>query len=801
MSTRLSSDHSDHRLPSGQPSAASPPQGLDRLPVPMTSLVGREREVAAVGRLLSRQDVRLVTLTGPGGVGKTRLSVRVAEELLGSFPDGAAFVPLASIRDPALVLPAIAATLGVREARDQPVSAQLVAHLRDRALLLVLDNLEQVPGAAPRIAEVLAACPGVKVLATSRSPLRVSGEYTFNVPPLSLPSWGERGDGPPPFEDLARSEAVHLFVERAQATRADFVLTETTAGAVAEVCRRVDGLPLAIELAAARVAALPPAALLARLETRLPVLAGGPRDAPQRLRTMRDAIGWSYDLLDEAEQRLFQQLAVFVGGFTLSAAEAVAEEKDDPAADVLTGITVLVDATLLRLEEVPEDEPRYAMLETVREFGLEQLVASGEEGATRDRHAAWCLALAERAEPELIGPEQRQWIQRLEREQPNLRAAHAWLTERRETELVLRLAAALWTFWFVRGLLREGYGWLTQALEAGNDGPAANRVRVLFGAGMLAWARGDFRQAEMLGAQARLLAQEHGLEFGLAQSIYLLFLAAEMQGRHNEAIRLGEAGVERLRACEAWPWLAYALGDVGTRLVEAGDRKRGEAWIAEGLALHRKVGNKQGLGNKLSDLGRVSHEAGDGRAAARHYAESLRLLWEGGDAWYLASPIEGMAAVAVEAHRDDQAARLLGAAAALRERSGATVWPGERGRLDRAVAVVRAALGEQDYAREMAVGRMLTLSEVVAEVAALADAFPNPAASAPPPSPAEAAGLSRREQEVLRLLAAGKSNPEIADALFIGRGTVKTHVGNLLTKLGAASRTEVAAIAHRRGLL
>jgi non-specific serine/threonine protein kinase len=599
---------------------------------------------------------------------------------------------------------------------------------------------------------------------------------------------------------LERTDAVRLFAERAQAVWASFALTEANAGAVAEICVRLDGLPLAIELAAAQVGTLPPAALLARLEKRLPLLAGGPRDAPQRLRTMRDAIGWSYDLLDEAEQSLFRRLAVFAGGCTLEAAEAAAGSGGDPEAGVLAGVAALVDAALLRLEVVPEAEPRYLMLETVREFGLEQLAAGDEEEAARRRHAAWCLSLAEQAEPELLGPAQRLWLQRLEREHANLRAAHAWFVEHAAAGPALRLAAALWVFWFLRGHLREGDAWLAQALAVEHGAQPTDRVRALWGAGMLAWARGDFGRAEALGARARLLAAEHGYVFGLAAALYLLFLATEMGGRHGDAVVLGEESVARMRESGVRAWLAYVLGDVGTRLVAAGDRQRGEAWIAEGLALHREFGNKQGLGNKLSDLGWLSHAAGDAPAAARQYAESLRLLWEGGDAWYLASPVEGLAAVALDAGQAVQAARLLGAAATLRELSGSTVWPAERGRLERAVAAARAALGDEGYAREAAAGRALPLPEVVAKSTAVAEALLSATRPAPPPSPAELAGLSPREHDVLRLLATGRSNQAIADALFIGRGTVKTHVASILTKLGARTRTEAVDLARRRGL-
>jgi non-specific serine/threonine protein kinase len=516
---------------------------------------------------------------------------------------------------------------------------------------------------------------------------------------------------------------------------------------------------------------------------------------------MRDAIAWSHELLSDREKVLFQRLAVFAGGFTLEAAEAVAAEADDLKDAVLPGVAALVDSTLLHLKEPIEAEPRYLMLETIREFGLEQLVASGEEEAVRRRHALWCLALAERAEPELLGSEQRQWSELLEQEHANLRAAHAWFVECAEAGPALRLVGALWVFWFIRGHLREGYAWLEQALAIENDARPSDRVQALWGAGMLAWAQGNFAQAEALGVQARALAVEHDFVFGEASSLYLLFIAIEMQDRPVEAFALGELSVARMRKSGVRPWLAYLLADVGSRVIDAGDPERGEAWIEEGLALHREFGNKQGLGNKLSDLAVISHDEGDTRTATRRYAESLRWLWEGGDAWYLASPVEGLATIALEIGRAGQAARLLGAAAALRERSGGTVWPAERARLEQTEAATRIALGEKGYAREAAAGRALPLAEVVAQATSVADVLLGEVSPAPFTTPAEAAGLSPREQEVLRLLAEGKSNPEIAEALFIGRGTVKTHVVNILAKLDAKSRTEAAAIAHRRGLL
>ncbi|MDP9368914.1 MAG: NB-ARC domain-containing protein, partial [Chloroflexota bacterium] len=389
------------------------------LPAPLTSFVGREREVELVTALLCRGDVRLVTLTGPGGTGKTRLALRLGEDLAGYFGDGVVFVPLAAVTDPDLVLPTVAGVLGVRPAGDQPLTDLLAVTLQDRHLLLVLDNFEQVVEAAPLVTALLAACPRLTVLVTSRVRLQVSGEQAFPVPPFALPAPGEGT-----VSCLEAVEAVRLFVARARAAKPDFALTEENGTIVAEVCRRLDGLPLAIELAAARIAHLPPAALLARLERRLPLLTGGARDLPARQRTIRNTIAWSHDLLVPEEQVLFRRLAVFVGGFTLAAAEAVASTSDDLGLDVFNGVCSLADKSLLREEDGPGGEPRYLMLETIREFELEQLAAAGEEAAIRDRHAAFFADLAAAIAPYLP------WradadaaVARLDADQDNLRAA------------------------------------------------------------------------------------------------------------------------------------------------------------------------------------------------------------------------------------------------------------------------------------------------------------------------------------------------------------------------------------------
>ncbi|MFN8592314.1 MAG: helix-turn-helix domain-containing protein [Thermomicrobiales bacterium] len=686
------------------------------LSAPTEPLLGRETAVREVTALLHTPANRVVTLTGPGGVGKTRLALQVAAESRDDFPGGVAFVPLAAIRDPALVLPTVAQALGVREGAERTLEEGLAVVLRERRVLLVLDNLEQVLEAAPVIGQLLTACPELCILATSRVPLRLSDEQRYPVPPLALTDSTEVSRD----EASAASPAVTLFVQRARRVRPDFAVTADNAPAVTGLCRRLDGLPLAIELAAPRVAVLSPVALLARFERALPLLSEGARDQPERLQTMRNAIAWSYDLLPAAVQVLFRQLAVFEGGFALDAAEVVCDIDGGDFA-VLDGVVALVENSMLHAEDGIGGEMRFTMLETIREFGLEQLTASGEVAQVRDRHAAWMLALAEQAVNEYFRADQQRWWERVEVELPNMRAALAWYEQQCDGERHQRLAGAFQLFALTRGYLREAQDMVTRAVANQGETTAGAKSWALFGGSMIAWFRGDYQQTRIMAAEAREVARDGNDAFGVAMAQFALAEAAWTENDLPQALILGEEAIARLREVDASIWLSIALADMGTVALIHGDCERGDAWIAEGLALTRARGDRWFVANKLCDLGAIAVNNGNLAEAARHLGESVRLYGQLRDTWYLASPLCGIAAIAVAIDQPEAAARLLGTAARLREASGSAAWPWEQARDDQTVAAARAALGDEAYAHARAAGREVSVSQAVAEAVTITD--------------------------------------------------------------------------------
>jgi non-specific serine/threonine protein kinase len=815
----------------------------NNLPRQLTSFVGRERELAEVNRLL--ETAPLLTLTGAGGCGKTRLALQVAAEILDACPDGVWLVELAPLTDPALVPRAIASTFGVREAPGQTLTQTLADYLRARTLLLVLDNCEHLVAACAEVAEaLLRACPALRVLTTSREALEIGGETTWRVPSLSVPSLQPLD----PVDRLTQYEAMRLFIDRAAAALPAFRVTNQNAPTVAQVCHRLDGIPLAIELAAARVKVLPVEQILARLDDRFRLLTGGSRTALPRQQTLRAMVDWSYDLLRAPERLLLRRLSVFAGGWALKAAEAVCAGDGIAENEVLDLLAQLVDKSLVQAEAQGGQE-RYRLLETIRQYGREKLEETGEAERLRNRHFDFFLALAGEAEPRLRRREQLEWWDRLAADQDNLRAALEWSgLDASHAEAGLRLAGALGWFWLLRNP-SEGRVWLESALAQADGldpdswaGPRAKahvycgklasevsdwpgmRTHMEKGAALcraagdkwhLAYAlaelalgaaiQGDFAAGRSHVAESGALYRELGEPWGLGRLHSTIGFLAFFQRDLAEAAAAYEESLRFLRQIGERYALSNTLNGLADALELQGNLERAAALSAEALAPSREIENKLQLGRALARLGHVHLASGNYGRAVRYLLDALKGYQEIGQKLASATAILQLAAAAAGAGQSQRAARLFGAAEALYEALGVPLLPWDRTAQDRYVPMARAGLDAQAFAHARAEGQMLTIGQAIAEAERIIAIEPGgssvPGAVDTSRWESSPVGLTEREAEVLRLVARGLTSAQVAAQLVISPVTVSTHLRNIYGKIGVNTRAGATKFAIENGLV
>ncbi len=771
--------------------------------LPLTRFIGRQRERTAVARLLGK--TRLLTLTGAGGSGKTRLALALVERTAENYADGAAVIELAALTDPTRVLGAVAATLGVREQPGIPLPETLLAALRPRTTLLVLDNCEHLLEAtAPLAVRLLAACPGLTVLATSREALGVAGEVTWRVPPLSLPD--NTGDVTP--ADLLASEAAQLFADRAGARQPGFVVTRENAAAVATICRQLDGMPLALELAAARVGAIPLDAIAARLDDALGLLTAGNRAALPRQQTLRGTLAWSHALLNETEQIVLRRLSVFVGGCTLPAATAVCASNDIAERDVPEQLARLVEQSLLTLDG-EGDDARYRALETVRQFAAERLDEAGETAATCERHAAYFLTVAIAGKEGLAGLDTGVWLTWLDAEFANLRAALAWSRTAHAVERGLRIAALLWRFWYLRSLFTEGVGWLSGFLDApdASQPPQQARLDALFAAGRLSIFAGKYDAAQNLLEEMLALGRLHAQPLAIASALTLLGTIAFEKQAFREARALYIEAVGHARASGDGYALALAANSVAKPMILLGEIEQAAEIFAESLPLYHAIGDTADLSRVSLWLGIIAMEQGDRVRARALFIEGLEAHRRMYTFVGIAECLEGLAALAVREKSWGRALVLASAADTIRATIGSPCPPYWRDWLAPRLDTARLALGVSVSATAWAVGTAMTMDEACTQ--AMAEPLPvgarNDLRSSTVAGRRAAkqwyGGLTAREREIATLVAGNRSNREIAAALFVAEKTVETHIGHTLRKLSFTGRTQLAGWAIAVGLV
>jgi non-specific serine/threonine protein kinase len=771
------------------------PRRLHNIPTQRTSFIGREREIAEIKQLLGA--TRLLTLTGSGGCGKTRLALQVAADLLEQYPDGVWLVELAALADPALVPNSAAAALGIPERPTRPLTETLANYLSTKNMLLLLDNCEHLHAACQSLIDhLLRASPTLQVLATSQGTLGIEGELTYRVPSLRLPDVGPV----PPAAQLAEYDAIRLFTERAALAQPDFTLTERKAPAIMQLCRQLDGMPLAIEFAAALVMALSVEQIAARLDDRFRLLTAGTRKALPRQQTLRAALDWSYDLLSETERALLRRLSVFAGGWTLEAVEAVCGGDGIERSEILGLLSRLIEKSLV-VADTHNSAARYSLLETVRQYAQEKLVEEGAVDHLREAHRDWYLTLAEQAARELRGPREDPWLERLETEHDNLRAALEWSKAEREgAEAGLRLVAALHFFWWHRDLWNEGMRWTEGALARSSEASPSALTRALVAATHFARGLGDYELATSVGEKGLALCRELGDKESRGELLLYLGYIATVQADYQRAMALFDECLN-LSHEQGNRWLyGNTLLQLGMMARHQGDDERATEFNTQGLTVLRAIGNKFATAFALKRYGRdVALPQRRYDEAVALFKESLLLSREARSRWGSEECLDGLAQIASAKGHYEHAARLFGAAEAQREIVGKWSEPVDQASHDQWVVPTRAALGDTPFAATWAEGRALTLEQAVEYALAWVERD-KPAKPRQPGREPKGDCLTAREREVAALVARGMTNREIATTLVISERTADAHVQNILNKLGVSSRAQIAAWAAKRGL-